>query len=240
MHIAITEKRFAGQAHAVLRGLQCRLTPGEIVAIIGPSGCGKSTLLRIAAGLDTDYTGSIQLDHAEPPGVMFQSPRLMPWLTSLQNIDLVLDGDQHKARQWLTRVGLSDPDALPRTLSGGMQRRVALARAFAREAKLLLLDEPFVSLDQPSADALRALLTELWEQYRPTVVMVTHDLIEALLLADRIIFLCPSPAAVIHDYPVELSRPRERADAQLLDAHAGLLKQYPRLLQGNIAKSSQL
>jgi NitT/TauT family transport system ATP-binding protein len=228
-----------GRAHVALAGLSMHVAAGEFVCVVGPSGCGKSTLLNVVGGLDRDVEGSVRLD-GQPPGagigVMFQEPRLMPWLTVLDNVLLVAGDDESargRARALLDAMALGDVlDAYPGRLSGGMQRRVALARAFVNEPRLLLMDEPFVSLDVPTADRLRAMLATLWQRRRSTVLFVTHDLREALALADRVCFLSAAPGRVVLEVPVALPRPRRPGDAAVAELHARLLARHPELLAG--------
>lgn len=244
LDLQVVEKRFPQATRAAIAGLELHVAPGEFLALVGPSGCGKSTLLAIVAGLDRDFEGRIAFRlgerHVSTPrlGFIFQEPRLMPWLTTLQNLTLVL-GEQpdavEQARAALEAVGLADwEQAYPSQLSGGMQRRVALARAYCVNPEVLLLDEPFVSLDAPTADALRALVAELWEARRPTVVFVTHSLREALALADRVQFLSAGPARAILDLPVALPRPRRLEDPQVSALQQRLLADHPTLLEGRI------
>lgn len=221
--------------------------PGEFIAIVGPSGSGKTTLLNLIAGLDQELEGSIDLHtescspSASPTiGFMFQEPRLMPWLTVQQNLELVLPAptraQQAAALQdALALVGLSGCGTLfPAQLSGGMQRRVALLRAFIVEPDVLLMDEPFQSLDAPTADQLRTVLQTLWQRTRPTVLFVTHSLREALSLADRILFLSPRPSRIILDFAVDLPRPSTIEDASVQKLHAFLLGKFPQLLEGHV------
>src|SRR5262249_51068966 len=184
--------------------------PGSFVVITGPSGSGKSTLLNIVAGLDKDFEGKIDLGSRGDNGLtyVFQSPRLLPWRTVYENIALALPpGDARLARipEILQRVGLTDAAAAyPEMISLGMQRRAALARAFVLEPEVLLMDEPFVSLDDPTAQGLRELLVELWSRRPTTVLFVTHDRAEAVMLATRILRLSAGPAAIVGDIPVSL------------------------------------
>jgi len=236
MRLDVEEKRFGSDA--VLGRLSLNLPAGEFVALLGPSGAGKTTLLRMLAGLDEDFRGELFTDDDAPDrpacGFLFQEARLMPWLTALQNLVLVT-GDKRQARDALESVGLvAAADRFPHQLSGGMQRRVALARAVVCEPRLLLLDEPFVSLDQPSAAALRTQLLEHWRRSRPTVVLVSHDLDEALELADRIVFLGGHPATVVHEEPVALTRPRDSRGTTLSEMRRRLLDRHPELLRGEV------
>lgn len=242
LRIDIERKAFESPPTLALQGLELTVEPGEFVAIVGPSGAGKSTLLNIVAGLDRLYEGDVDCASGDngvrDPRVayVFQTPRLMPWLTALDNVRLVLPpeaGSVEAAREILDEVGLQGfEDAYPGQLSGGMQRRVALARAFSVRPALLLMDEPFASLDEPLAWRLRGGLHELWCRHRPTVLFVTHDLTEALSLADRVLFLSPRPARVVWEQPVELPRPRKPDDSGVERLRADLLALHPDLLAG--------
>ncbi len=205
----------------VLRNVEFDIDPRSFVVVTGPSGCGKSTLLNIVAGLDKDYTGSIDLGPGKDSlTYIFQQPRLLPWRTVYENIALALPDDDPKLAgvpAMLERVGLaSHADAYPERLSLGMQRRAALARGFIREPSILLMDEPFVSLDDPTAQSLRLLLIELWKSQPTTVIFVTHDRAEAVQLATRILRLAPGQASVIQDAPVRLTDAERRDRAAVL------------------------
>lgn len=228
LRVRIVEKDFPAVAHRarlpVLRNIDLEIERGSFVSITGPSGCGKSTLLNIIAGLDKDFVGSIDTDGSLKLAYMFQTPRLLPWRTVEENVRLVLpdaqDSDKRVA-EILGRVGLSEAaTAYPERLSLGMQRRAALARAFVIEPDLLLMDEPFVSLDDPTAEALRQLLIELWSRRPTTVLFVTHDRHEALMLGTRLIRIDGRPASVAQDIPVKLTvaqrRDREAVQAERL------------------------
>lgn len=234
LKVQLRHKRYEGRAADTLAALDFELAPGEFSAIVGPSGAGKTTLLKIIAGLDPDYDGSIGLAAEASIGFVFQEPRLLPWLSVGDNLRLVQPAlDARSLDEALARVGLAGhAGTFPQRLSGGMQRRVSLLRAFLVRPQLLLLDEPFISLDAPTAESLYALLLELRRDIQPTTLLVTHDLREALALADRIIFVSRSPAQVILDHRVELPRPRRRDDAGVAAAQAALLAEHPELLAG--------
>ena len=199
------------QPHAVLGRLDLGIERGSFVVLTGPSGCGKSTLLNIVAGLDREFEGAVTFTPADQHVTyIFQRPRLLPWRTVRENIALVLpDGDPRHLRipAMLARVGLEDAaDAYPERLSLGMQRRAALARGFILEPSVLLMDEPFVSLDDPTAQGLRQLLIDLWQRQPTTVLFVTHDRAEAVTLGTRILRLGGAPASIIGDAVVRLER----------------------------------
>jgi len=233
LEIDIRSKHFAtNPPHSerrVLDNIRFRLHAGEFLAVVGPSGCGKSTLLNIIAGLDKDFNGRIDATAAKPVtlGYVFQNPRLLPWLSVRDNITLVLDdpsAKQHQIDSLLEATGLSQFSHYHSTqLSLGMQRRAALARAFVVEPSLLIMDEPFVSLDDPTACQLRRLLLEILAVQRTTAIFVTHDLREATMLADRILFLSASPASIIGEAWVELSR-ESRTDEAAVDTRYAKLK----------------
>lgn len=199
-----------------LKDLRFSVSQGEFVCVLGPSGCGKTTLLNIVAGLDRDYDGNVttpgnSTESAPVLGYVFQTPRLLPWRTVEENIRLVLRPDQDAGvvDDLLAMTGLSEfPNMYPERLSVGMSRRVALARAFAVEPDLLLMDEPFVSLDEATAHRLRLTLLDIWRRRPATVLFVTHDTREAVMLADRIIKLSPAPGSV--ESIVDVDLPRER------------------------------
>jgi ABC-type nitrate/sulfonate/bicarbonate transport system ATPase subunit len=202
---------------AALRDLHLSIAPGEFVVLMGPSGCGKTTLLRILTGLDEDFEGKLTRD-SHAIGMVFQEPRLLPWRTVQDNIALV---SSNPAPGFLKRIldecGLSDlAGRFPRQLSLGQQRRAALARAFAVDPDLVVLDEAFVSLDNKAAQKLRAVLVAALEERQTTVVMVTHDLREALSLASRLILLSPGPGRVVEDIPLRL--PRQARDEAWIGA----------------------
>lgn len=222
--VDIAEKRYAsaareGHDHLALADLRFEVAGGEFVCLLGPSGCGKTTLLNLIAGLDTAFKGKVILapDTLEHLAYVFQTPRLLPWRTVRQNVDLVAEEQEDGAGlagRLLQAVGLGDFAAsYPGELSVGMQRRAALARAFACRPQLLLMDEPFVSLDPPAALELRKLLISILAERKATVLFVTHDHTEAVQLADRILVLSGAPAKIDAEITVPLSA-AERFEAE--------------------------
>lgn len=206
----------------VLGEINLDIEGGSFVILTGPSGCGKSTLLNIVAGLDKEFSGNVTFDQADPAMTyVFQSPRLLPWRTVHENIALALpEGDARLTRipELLQRVGLAEAaDVYPERLSLGMQRRAALARGFICDPDVLLMDEPFVSLDDPTAESLRRLLMDLWYSRPTTVLFVTHDRNEAVTLGTRILRMGGTPATVISDTDVALSRDSRTDRSAVLD-----------------------
>jgi NitT/TauT family transport system ATP-binding protein len=206
---------------AAVQNISLTIHPERFVAVLGPSGCGKTTLLRLADGLIAPDTGAISI-FGKPPrpgpdiGFVFQSFRLIPWATVAQNIEFALmDLGLSKAERaerigrHIDLVGLSRvADAYPATLSGGMRQRVALARALAPDPRVLLMDEPFASIDAQTRELMQVELMRIWAQLRSTVMFVTHSVDEAILLADQIVLLGPRPGRVIEVVDVDLPRPR--------------------------------
>jgi sulfonate transport system ATP-binding protein len=198
--------------HLVLDEIDLVVPPGQFVALLGHSGCGKSTMLRVAAGLDSEIDGSVTVPSRR--AVVFQDPSLVPWKRVLHNVTLGVKGSDavDRARQVLAEVGLTSHErAWPLTLSGGEAQRVALARALIRSPELLLLDEPFGALDALTRIKMHLLLAEMCVKYRPTVLFVTHDVEEALLLADRVLVL--DGGNFTRDIDVALPIPRKRTSA---------------------------
>jgi sulfonate transport system ATP-binding protein len=193
---------------SVLSDIDLRVAPGEFVSIVGRSGSGKSTLLRVLAGLQEPSRGALHV--GAPPIIMFQEPRLLPWRSVLQNICLGLPAvDRTLALQVLREVGLADrADDYPTVLSGGQRQRVALARALMHRPRVMLLDEPFGALDALTRIAAQRLVETLWTEHRFTAVLVTHDVDEAVLLADRVLVI--DEGKIVFRQAVELPRPRRR------------------------------
>jgi NitT/TauT family transport system ATP-binding protein len=220
-HAFALEKR----ALPVLEDIDFTAEPGEFVALLGPSGCGKSTLLRLAAGLEPPTEGRLLVDGAEITGtdpsrtIMFQDPTLFPWRTVRGNAQIgpeargTLRADAGRIDAALALVGLSAfAEALPHQLSGGMAQRAALARALVNQPRVLMLDEPLGKLDSLTRLAMQKELVALWERERFTALLVTHDVEEALLLADRVLVLSDRPARIRADIRVDRPRPRRRDD----------------------------
>src|ERR1700741_1899811 len=214
-------KTYPNGVHA-LEGVSFAVEPGEIVAVVGGSGCGKSTLLRAISGLDQPTRGRVVLDGEpitsphEKIGIVFQEPRLLPWLTVADNVafgltDRPASRRQHRAAAALFRVGLNEKARMwPRELSGGQAQRVAIARALVPQPEVLLLDEPFSALDAFTRRDLQDHLLDLWAETRPTLILVTHDVDEAVVLADRVLVMRPRPGRLFDHIEINLSRPRDR------------------------------
>ncbi len=213
-----------GKPRKILDGINLNVRPGEFVSIVGASGCGKSTLLRLIAGLDTDYSGELRLDGDRiattslDRGIVFQDHRLFPWMTLEQNVELaLLNTDTPKSRRaqivadHIALVNLKGFEkAYPHQLSGGMAQRAAIARALVTEPKLLLLDEPLGALDALTRVHVQNELQRIWMAQRSTMVMVTHDVEEALYLGDRVIVMSPNPGRIRRIVEVDLPHPRDR------------------------------
>jgi NitT/TauT family transport system ATP-binding protein len=218
-------KRFRkpdGGVYTALRDLSMIVAPGEFCAVVGPTGCGKSTTLSLVAGLEPASAGQVRIDGAPVTGIdprvgfMFQTDAVFPWKTVLANVAAgpLFRGRPRRevlrdAREWVRRVGLAGfEEHLPHQLSGGMRKRVALAQTLINEPAILLMDEPFAALDAQTRQIMSDELLRLWELTRPSVVFVTHDLEEAIALADKVVVLTVGPATVKAEYAVDLPRPR--------------------------------
>ena len=236
-------KRYDGKRETVqaLDEIDFRVAPEEFVCVVGPSGCGKTTLFRIIGGLEEPTAGTVSLDGdpvTEPSqdvGIVFQEYHLFPWRTVRGNVefgleqqDLSADERRRRAQEMIDLVGLEgSEDAYPSQLSGGMKQRVGIARALAVDPDLLLMDEPFGSLDAQTRDMLHDELLEIWSQTRKTVLFVTHDVEEAVKLADRIVVMGGPPGHVREVVPVDLPRPRRIDDPAFVE-----VKQHVRELIG--------
>ncbi len=225
--------------YAALSNVDLEVGPGEIVAVVGASGCGKSTLLRIVAGLEEASRGAVAVagrpvaGPSRAVGIVFQEPRLMPWLTARDNVAFGLHRLPRAERDALATAALARvhldgfADALPKQLSGGMAQRAALARALVGRPPVLLLDEPFSALDALTRQALQDELLALWAEDRPTMLLVTHDLDEALALADRVVVLGGRPGRVRREVVVGLPRPRRRTGTEFQRLKELLLGELP-------------
>ena len=229
--IRIEDKTYTGADGTpvpAIRDLVLEVRPQSMTVLMGPSGCGKTTLLRILAGLDPNFTGTVHVPENARIGVMFQEPRLLPWRTVRQNIQIVAeDLTNVELEQLAASVEIADKlPRYPQELSLGLARRVALARAFAPRPDLLLLDEPFVSLDERTADRLRRLLLEVWSARPTTAILVTHNAREAILLADQLVLLAPRPTHVVAVVPISV--PQAKRDTVVVEEiYADLLKRHP-------------
>ncbi|MDZ7747393.1 MAG: ABC transporter ATP-binding protein [Halobacteriales archaeon] len=226
-------KSFEGNGESVeaLRGVDFEVSDGEFVCIVGPSGCGKTTLFRIIGGLDSPTAGEVRLSGSPVTGptpelgIVFQEYHLFPWRTVRGNVVFGLeqqemDGEARDGRvtEMLRLVGLEDAvDSYPSQLSGGMKQRVAIARSLAVDPDLLLLDEPFGSVDAQTRSMLHEELLDVWQETQKTVLFVTHDVEEAVTLADRIVVMTPGPGQVKEFVDVDLDRPRSRTDEAFIE-----------------------
>ena len=230
--LAQVQKRFVTRRGVVeaLGEIDLRVGEGEFVCLVGPSGCGKTTLLNLVAGLERADEGEVRVDgkpvHGPGPerAVMFQEAALFPWLTVIENVEFGLTmlrvrkaARRKRALRWLEAVGLARfADANVHELSGGMRQRAALARALVTEPRILLMDEPFASLDEPARRAFHEQLETIWVQARMTVLFVTHDIAEAVRLATRVVVLGHRPASVRFSIDVPLDRPRASDDDDVM------------------------
>ncbi len=226
--IAFTLK--GAKTYTAVEAIDLAIRPGEFVAVVGPTGSGKSTILNAAAGLLKPARGRVRIFGAPLTGLnaragyLFQADALMPWKTALDNVAVALEpkgvaraAARDQARAWLGKVGLANfTDRYPHMLSGGQRKRVALAQMLIRDPEILLMDEPFGPLDAQTRQIMGNLLLDLWAADRKAVIFVTHDLEEAIALADRVVVLSAGPAArVVGDFPVPLARPRDISEIRL-------------------------
>ena len=228
--VSIVYQTACGPAYPAVAPTSLTVVAGEFVAIVGPTGCGKSTLLNVAAGLIRPAQGSVRV-FGEPlaglnrlAGYLFQQDALMPWKTSVDNVAIALEvagtprgNAVAQAREWLMQVGLgSFLDRYPHQLSGGQRKRVGLAQVLIRHPKILLMDEPFGPLDAQMRQIMGNLLLDLWAADRKAVLFVTHDLEEAIALADRVVIMSAGPEArIIGDHAIDLGRPRDASEVRL-------------------------
>lgn len=249
-HLRVDHIDFAYEnGQTVFRDFSIEARPGEFVALLGPSGCGKSTLLNLLSGFLQPQQGSILInEHKTRPemqelGYVFQSPQLFPWLSALDNVafglrmraDITRIEREEKAHAALALVGLSDAaQRLPHQLSGGMQQRISLARTLAMEPTLLLMDEPFAALDAISRLSMNEELLRLWSTLKQTVVFITHDIDEAVFLADRVVVLGKAPQGVRRSVAIDLPRPRIHRETRRLPQ----FHEYSSSLMDTISTSS--
>jgi NitT/TauT family transport system ATP-binding protein len=239
------------RVYTAVAGASLHVADGEFVAIVGPTGCGKSTLLNVAAGLQVPSTGNVQIFGAplsglsRQSGYLFQAEALFPWKTALENVAIgpeTAGTPRHEARtraeQWLTRVGLAGfAGRYPHMLSGGQRKRIGLAQVLIRDPKILLMDEPFGPLDAQTRQIMGNLLLDLWSSDRKAVLFVTHDLEEAIALADRVVIMSAGPAArIIGDWTVDLARPRDISEVKLDKVFHDLHREIWHVLKAEVLK----
>lgn len=249
--VAITFRSKVG-GYTAVQHIDLTASPGEFIAIVGPTGCGKSTLLNASAGLLKPSDGEVEIFGAplhglnSRAGYLFQQDALMPWKTALQNVAVALEPKgvsrreaEAKAGDWLRRVGLAAfVDRYPHMLSGGQRKRVALAQMLIRDPEILLMDEPFGPLDAQTRQIMGNLLLDLWATNRKAVLFVTHDLEEAIALADRVVVMSAGPAAgIIGEFPVPLPRPRDIAEVRLEPAFHDIHKEIWASLRTEVQKA---
>ncbi|WP_058306763.1 ABC transporter ATP-binding protein [Gracilibacillus massiliensis] len=234
MSLALRDVSRTFNGTTAVRGVNLEVKPGEIIGLLGTSGCGKSTLLRAISGLDPEYDGEIEINGnvsrqiQDTASFIFQEPRLLPWLNVLDNVTFGLTGKrkdkENRAIDYLESVGLRGKEVLyPRELSGGMAQRVAIARALVTSPEILLLDEPFSALDAFTKMQLQDLLLDVWKKYQSTIVMVTHDIDEAMYLCDRVVILKGQPGEVEREIKIDLERPRDRGSEYLAHLKSEIL-----------------
>jgi len=234
--VTMVYKTASGQPFTALGGINFTIEQGEFIVFLGPSGCGKSTMLNIIAGLDSATAGSVEINGTavREPGrdkaFVFQEPALFPWLTVLENVMFAIkDGTKAektaKAQQYLELVHLGKfKSSYPHQLSGGMKQRVSIARALATESELLLMDEPFAALDEQTRIMLQVEVVNIWKQTGKTVVFVTHNIREAVYLADRIFLFGSRPGRIKREFNINLSRPRVMNSPAMVDMEAEILE----------------
>ncbi|HEY7558304.1 MAG TPA: ABC transporter ATP-binding protein [Candidatus Binatia bacterium] len=224
-----------------LQDVSFEVAENEFLCILGPSGCGKSTILNVLSGLETVTAGDVTIhgrDRSSQPliGYIFQEPRLLPWLTARENVKFAVDQlhlppseSEARIRESLELVALSKfSSAYPHELSGGMQQRIAIARALAVDPHILLMDEPFSSLDEITARGMRKLLLELWEQRKKTIMFVTHNMFEAAFLSDRILLMTRHPGTIYKAITTGLPRPRDYEDPKIFAVSTKIARDFLR------------
>jgi sulfonate transport system ATP-binding protein len=242
VNLSKTFKLESGELLA-LAGINISVRPGELLSIVGASGCGKSTLLRLIAGLESYSEGSIIINGMEihspgyDRGMIFQESRLFPWLTVLENVAFGISREKrkrlskketiHLVLEYLKLVGLENfAGVYPHQLSGGMQQRVSIVRALIEEPEILLLDEPFGALDALTRIHMQQEIVRIWEQHRMTMILVTHDIDEAVFLGDRVIIMSKRPGTVKREITVDLGRPRNRSDIAFVNIRKSILHEF--------------
>ncbi|MDQ1120017.1 MULTISPECIES: ABC transporter ATP-binding protein [Pseudoxanthomonas] len=250
--VAIDKVTMSFGDFTAVREVDLQVGNGEFVAIVGPTGCGKSTVLNAVAGLLTPASGGITIDGVPVKGVqksvgyLFQQDALLPWKTALQNVELGLRfrgmaarEREERARAWLAKVGLSGFEhRYPHQLSGGQRKRVQMAQALIVEPKVILMDEPFSALDIHTRHLMQNELLRLWQEDRRSVVLITHDLEEAIALGDRVVVLSAGPASrVVRSFDVDLERPRNVAEIKLDQRFTDLYRDIWACLRGEVEKS---
>tara|TARA_B110000263_G_scaffold13485_1_gene11259 strand:- start:1969 stop:2727 length:759 start_codon:yes stop_codon:yes gene_type:complete len=221
----------------ILKNFNLDIKHNEVLSIIGPSGTGKTTLLNILSGFDPHFTGNIEINReisGKKISFIFQPHNLLPWLTAHENVKLVSSQEslqQNRAYKILSELGLKDfINSYPNNLSGGMRRRVSIARAFVNNPSILLMDEPFVSLEKPLANQLRDLTISLIRKHKVTTLLVTHDLREAIMLSDRIIFCTESPMNIVLDKKIEISKSAKYESDEVENMYKEIMNLYPDIL----------
>ena len=235
LSIEVKSKKYENKD--ILNNISIDVQSSELISIIGPSGCGKTTILKMIASLDDDFDGIIKYQNDKSInnlGFIFQDSRLLPWLTVKENILLVCknkEKDEKKVEELLIELGLKEHiNSYIKALSGGMKRRVAIARAFINNPEVLLLDEPFISLDYPTAQNLRKIFFKFYEEYSPIALFVTHDINEALAVSNRIIFLSHLPTTILYEYKNIPSFDEDVINKKKNE----ILELYPNILSGKL------
>jgi ABC-type nitrate/sulfonate/bicarbonate transport system ATPase subunit len=247
-HLAKSFPQSDGRSLAVIEDLNLQVAAGEFVSLLGPSGCGKSTALNMIGNIDPPTKGEIFVNgqalklgsKAVRIGFVFQSPRLIPWKSIEKNVRFGLESDGTIPRdEWTDRVqaalelvGVADfRKAFPSQLSGGMQTRVAIARALAMDPEIILMDEPFSSLDEITGRRMRGELTAIWERLHPTIVFITHDMLEAVFLSQRVVLLTPRPMRVYTTFAIDAPRPRSYTDETLFRMQTEVLESFEGMIE---------
>lgn len=251
-HVDCTFRTPDGIAYTALRDLNLQVADGEFVAVVGPTGCGKSTILNLAAGLLTPTSGTVSV-HGIPlaglnrhAGYLFQADPLMPWRTAIRNVALGLEyrgvdrpTAEQRATEWLARVGLAGRgDVYPHQLSGGMRKRVSLAQTLILDPEIVLMDEPFSALDVQTRVLMENELLEIWAANRKSVLFITHDLEEAILLADRVVVLAAGPGThALGEFLIDLPRPRDLAELRTTPRFSTLYHDIWQVMKDEVLKS---